>query len=108
MKTVTFFEVTKNSDSTEGRGHTLPTGIAFTEKDKAVEFACSDRYKPFAVMGCAGKYSKFNVRKVTTVVYDDLSDYDNNSDAVKLEQTKSNALEKLTKEEIEALKELGF
>ena len=109
MKTVTMFEVTRNTDGVEGRGSTVPTGIAFTSLTSATEFVCSNHYKQYAVMGVINeRYAKHNVRRSTTVVYDCLDDFENNSEKVQLEKNKAKALEKLSKDEIEALKELGF
>lgn len=78
MKTVRYYEVTKNTDTTEGRGGTVSTGISFTNLDEAVAFVMSEHYKKFAVMGALEtnkEHAKFNVRGVNMEVYDHVGDY---------------------------------
>lgn len=102
MKEITFYEVTANSDTTEGRGHTIYTGICFDHENDALAFAQSDHYKPYAVMGVVNKeYSKFNVKKQTKIVYECFNEYD--SETQRKIDLKQSALDKLTEEEKEIL-----
>ena len=104
MKTHVFYEITKNADSVEGRGPTLSTGIAFTNEESAIEFAGSERYKPFAVMGVVNpQYAKHDVRKVVVQVFETVDDHDDNVESAKEIREKEKALEKLSQREKELL-----
>lgn len=97
----TYFEITKNTDSTEGRGSTVGTGIFFWKHSDALGFVTSDRYCKFGVMGTKG--SKYDIKEHSTIVpkiYNSLEEYDEQRN----QQTiREQALKKLTVEEQEAL-----
>lgn len=102
MQTITFYEVTQNSDKTEGKGMDMPTGFGFYDKQEAIHFAESEDYaKKFGVMGCRG--SKYDVVDRTIHIFSDRNDMIKNYDAIMKETCKKQALAKLTKEEREAL-----
>ncbi len=76
MKTLNFYEVMQNMDSTEGRGPIKGTGIAFETKDAAIEFCNSKRYEKYAVMGVvSGKDGHFNVEKRPMFIFSNMVDY---------------------------------
>lgn len=98
MKTIEYFEVTKNTDGTEGRGATIGTGIAFEKEQSAIDFANSKHYKKYAVMGyVSGSDGRYNVRKMRVSVYDSFKSFDEK--LFKEEKEKSDALDKLTEKE---------
>jgi hypothetical protein len=104
MKTIRYFEVTENTEKMEGRGSTVSTGIAFSMKRDAIDFASSDRYKKYAVMGVVNpEYAKHDVKEREIIVYDDITDYDENCGEAKKLKALKKAREKLTKEELELL-----
>ena len=107
MKILSHFNVMKNTDTTEGRGRLVPTGIAFSDEDEAIEFVMSPNYKRYAVMGYlpnSQSDASYYVRKECTVIFDSLEEYEEKNGALAREQAKNNALEKLNKVELEALK----
>jgi len=104
MEKIQYYVVTENTDKTEGRGISIPTNIAFKNCKDALMFVASDRYKKFAVMGCVGKqYADHYVNNVNVIVYDNIEDYDENSELATKEKIRCAALSKLTDEEKEAL-----
>jgi len=110
MKTVEYFEVTQNSDTTEGRGSTIGTGITFTTEKAAIDFVVSKHYKKYSVMGqpVERRNASYHVDKVSVIVYDDVTDYEDNEESVRLNKLKESALKKLSADEQQALKKLGF
>jgi hypothetical protein len=100
-----YYEITKNSDSTEGRGVTESTGIFFWKHSDAVAFVKSERYRQFGVMGTCG--SEFDICKKTTKlprIFNNLAEYDEvHPDKEKLKRIKQEALAKLTDVEKRAL-----
>ena len=101
MQTIIFYEVTQNSDRTEGKGFSAPTGLGFSTQQEAVAYAESADYAAkFGIMGCPG--SKYDVRKAVLHIFDDRNDMINYDSMLK-ETRKQQALAKLTKEEREAL-----
>jgi hypothetical protein len=97
MKTVIGFQITYNSDKTEGRGSTRLTDIVFENKDDALTFVGSKEYaKKYGVMGSKG--SRYDVKEVELNFYSSMSDF--NEREVEL---KEHALSKLTKKEKEIL-----
>ena len=96
-----YYEITKNSDSTEGRGVTVPTGICFWDKADALLFVKSDRYRKYGVMGGLG--SEYDIKTKTTklpVIYSSIEEYDKIND---VENIRKQALEKLTAQERKVL-----
>jgi hypothetical protein len=98
MRKVTFFQVTRNSDSTEGRGHSVPTDIGFTHRADAVDFAKSRHYaKNYGVMGTPG--SDFDVDEVTYFIYKSVEEWEDKAPGVEEERDRAAALSKLTDKE---------
>jgi hypothetical protein len=111
MEKEVFFEILQNSDKTEGRGKMTSTGIVFENEEDAIDFVTSDRYGKFAVMGHVDRkraHAHYNYKQIDLYIYTSIGDYDENSERLELEKKKSNALAKLTQEDIEVLKELGI
>lgn len=99
-KILTFYAVTKNSDSTEGRGHTIQLGH-FANEGQALTCAKDKRYAKYCVMGYHDpKSAQYNVMPVHIKLYD-------NPEAFfayhEKEAIRERALAKLNKEEREAL-----
>jgi hypothetical protein len=104
MKTVTVYAVTENTDKTEGRGQESDTGIYFQSKLEAVRFVSSDRYKKFAVQGVINpKYAEHKVKLRTIALFDNVLDFDQNSEEMVKQQKIAEAKAKLSSEEIELL-----
>jgi hypothetical protein len=102
-----YYEITKNSDSIEGRGVTMTTGIYFWKKSDALAFVESYRYASrFGIMGTRG--NEYDIREKTTrlpTIYESLEEYDEaNPDPETLKKLKAQALAKLTAAERKALK----
>jgi len=111
MKTIKVYEATENSDRIEGLGHTRGTGIAFKEKEDALKFVMSEAYEPYTVMGYLPTSladAERHVRTTTIIVYDDMEDYGDNSEMVRLTKLQDSALAKLSDDEFKALIELGI
>ena len=76
MKTITLYEVTANSDQTEGRGNTISTGVFFNSYNSALTFVKSDYYRKWAREGIVNRKSaQNNVRKLTMRTFDSVHDY---------------------------------
>ncbi len=99
------FEVTENTDKTEGRGSTVGTGICFLEEKEAIKFVVSDHYKPYSPMGFGvGKeHAKYNVEKRVLAVYQDMVDYEKNYEEYQQEKILKAIKDKLTEAELEIL-----
>lgn len=104
MQTITFWEVLENADKVEGKGSMVGTGIAFPSKEAAVAFASSKHYKPYAVMGIINKeYAMYDVKEKCITIFSSMEDFENNFEAHKKEVIRQRAINKLTKEERDAL-----
>ena len=105
MAQTDYYEITQNSDSTEGRGATVTTGIYFWKHEDALAFVKSDRYCRFGVMGTPG--NEYDISKKTTKlpkIYSSLAEYDEtNPNGETLKRIKKEALAKLTDAEKKAL-----
>jgi hypothetical protein len=105
MDKTTYYEITQNTDQTEGRGGSVTTGIFFWKKPDALEFVKSYRYQPFGVMGTTG--SQYDIRERTTKlprIYESLEEYDKaHPSKEKLAKVKREALAKLSDVERRAL-----
>jgi len=105
MKKSTYYEITQNSDSTEGRGPSITTDVFFWNYNDALEFVASHRYKKYGVMGTCG--SKYDIREKKTalpVIFDSLKDYDEaNPNKEELDRLRKGALAKLSPMEQKAL-----
>ena len=100
MVTLSYYEVTENTDKTEGRGPTRGTGIAFRTKEDAVRFVSSDFYKRFAVMGVVSSgYAEYSVDKRYVYLYDDFEQYKVEGVEQENQEKLNAALDKLTAEE---------
>lgn len=101
----TYYEITKNSDETEGRGSTETTGIFFWKHSDALAFVKSHRYQKFGIMGTCG--SEYDIRKKTTKlprIFDSLEEYDKaHPNKEELKRIKNQALAKLSDMERMAL-----
>ena len=92
-----YYEITKNTDSVEGRGSTVGTNIFFWEHGDALAFVSSDRYRKFGVMGTTG--STYDIKRHSAKlpkIYTSLEEYDSEHSSDTL---RKKALSKLTKEE---------
>ena len=97
-KSFTFFAVTANRDTTEGRGPSFFTGIGFNKKGDAVAFAKSDLYaRKWGVMGCPG--SAYDVEEMTITIFDDFAICINEINDHFKAEAKAAALRTLTDEE---------
>jgi hypothetical protein len=105
METQVVYSVEKNTDGTEGRGTQVDTGIYFTTKADAVTFTNSNHYKRYAVMGYVDVTSKssYNVREKTINVFENIKDFEENSDEMEKAKVLAKIREKLTDAEIQLL-----
>jgi hypothetical protein len=105
MTTDKYYEITCNSDTTEGRGSTQSTGINFEHYSDAMAFVKSDRYRKWGVMGTTG--SEYDIKEKTKKlprIYQSLAEYDAaNPDKETLKKIKEEALAKLSPLERKAL-----
>ena len=98
MQKIKVFELTYNSDSCEGRGHTL-IAARFRNKRDAETVAQDERfYKKFCVMGICDK-SGHNVREAEYTILDSAAEFFDDQN----EQLRQQALRKLSAEERRAL-----
>jgi len=97
-----YWQVLKNTDTTEGRGPMVPTDLAFTLEASALAFVKSDHYaKRWGVMGTPG--SDYCVKEVTLFVYDSIDEYDQNTPERLRERKRQAALRKLSAEDRQVL-----
>lgn len=102
MEQHNYWQVLRNSDTTEGRGPMLPTDIAFILEASALTFVKSDHYaKTWGVQGMPG--NDHCVKKMTVFVYDSLDDYNDNTPERVLERKRQAALCKLSTEDRQVL-----
>lgn len=96
MHRQTLFAITYNSDSTEGRGHTLTLGYAKSQ-ELAVQIVTDPRFKQYCVWGVHSPTDavKYNVRETDLVIFDTVDE----AYVIPDEWTRQKALEKLTAEE---------
>lgn len=100
MKTIELVAITSNSDTTEGRGHTIIHGYAVDEST-ARAIVYDKRFAKFCIMGLQtpGDY-KYMVKPATIKIFDSTDDFfDNTDDAIR-----KRALAKLSPEERRVLK----
>ncbi len=94
------FNVTANTDTTEGKGQTYNVA-RFSTKAVAEAFVKSDRYKRFAGMGHLSPDDvKYNVKPDRVAIFDTLEEYD----AYQRSELVRTAKDKLTPEEYAALR----
>lgn len=101
MKQYNYFLVTRNADTTEGRGPKLPTDVAFTSQEAAVAFVESDHYKKWGVQNLTG--SKYDVEETTVFVFDSVAQYKKSHPSMEAARKRQEALSKLTIEDRRAL-----
>lgn len=95
-KISTFFAVTKNSDSIEGKGHTIQLGH-FQTQEMALACAKDKRYAQFCVQGYHDPArAHYDVVPVTLTIYDSPDSF---FALHSREAARQRALAKLTKEE---------
>lgn len=98
MRQHNYFLVLKNRDTTEGRGPMLPTDIAFTHRQDAIEFVKGQVYaRKFGVQCTPG--NDHCVEETTMFVYESLEEYMANASEMEKERKRRRALSKLTPEE---------
>lgn len=96
--TIKYYELTYNSDGTEGRGHSV-VAARFVNKDDAVAVCNDPRYwKKHGVMGTKMD-PKYDVREVCAPLFESAADFWNYD----VEEVKKRALAKLTDAEKKAL-----
>ena len=107
MNTITYYEVTYNSDQTEGKGFTKNTGIAFSTEEQAIAFVESEHYRDYAVMGVTPKkgYSKFNTVQRTATVFVDIHEYTENTKEIEKNNVLRKVKDSLTPQEYSILQE---
>jgi len=105
MKTIKLFELSKNSDQTEGRGHNVPMGY-FEDLDQVLKTNDDERFfSKYGVMGTkytsvSGGFLPYNIVLKTFDIYATSEEFFEKHD----KQTKiQKALAKLTEEEKELL-----
>jgi len=80
------FQITYNSDGTEGRGQEISLNIYFEEKQDAINFVVSKYYAhKYGVMGCKGSEYDVNTIKTESLIpniYKDINDFENKTDIV--------------------------
>lgn len=100
MITQELFAITYNSDSTEGRGHTVTLGYAKSKK-LAEEIVSDPRFGRFCVMGVhhAPDCRKYNVDEKTILIFESVDEpFD-----LEKQKLREQALKKLSQEEREVL-----
>lgn len=101
----TYYEITQNSDQTEGRGYSVTTGVFFWKHSDAMEFVGSYRYQKYGVMGSTG--SKYDIQEHTTKlprIFESLAEYDKaHPNKEELKRIRKGALDKLSSMERKAL-----
>ncbi len=96
--TIKYYELTYNSDQTEGRGPDV-VHARFTDKSAAIAVCNDERFwKKFGVMGTRLD-PKYHVREVVAPLFESAPDYF----AYDVEEVKRKALAKLTDAEKKAL-----
>jgi hypothetical protein len=105
MKTIKLFELSRNSDQTEGRGHNVPVGY-FEALDQVLKTNDDERFfSKYGVMGTkytsvSGGFLPYNIVLKTFDIYSTSEEFFEKHD----KQTKiQKALAKLTEEEKELL-----
>jgi hypothetical protein len=71
------WEVNRNSDLTEGRGHAVTLGL-FPNRDEALKVVNDPRYSRWSVMGVhtpGAKENEYNIRSTTLTVYDTAEEF---------------------------------
>ncbi len=92
MKTLEVYTIYKNSDQTEGRGHSIPV-VRFDNKFEAERLACdSEFYGRHGVMGC----NNLSIGIETFDVYESYEEYQTIHGEAELKRI---ALSKLTQED---------
>ena len=98
MKEITFYEVTYNSDGTEGRGTSLATGTGFTSQAAAMTYVRSAHYaQEHGVMGTPGGIH--DIKPVTFRIYDSFDEWVRGQP----DRKRAAALAKLTEEDRQVL-----
>jgi hypothetical protein len=97
MKTIVYYEVYKNSDSVEGRGHSVPV-VRFKAIQDAHELAESKKF--YERHGCMGTKGGIGVSKKEVLVYESIDEY---KEIHGKEELKRIALAKLTDEDKKVL-----
>jgi hypothetical protein len=96
--TIKYYELTYNSDGTEGRGYSI-VAARFVNKDDAVAVCNDERYwKKHGVMGTKMD-PKYDVREVCGPLFESTADYWHYD----VDEVKKKALAKLTDAEKKAL-----
>lgn len=92
----TLFAITYNSDSTEGRGHTLILGYAKSQ-ELAVQIVTDPRFSQYCVWGVHSPSDavKYNVKETELTIFESVEE----AYVIRDEWTRQKALEKLTAEE---------
>ena len=109
MQRITMYEVMANSDTTEGKGYTYSTGIAFISLKDALSFVQSKHYEKYAAMGCVepvGGETSPNIREVTYTIFADQVDFAENFASHECEKKLSEIYWKLGVADVQFLKEL--
>lgn len=98
MKTIECFEVFGNTDTTEGRGP-MKIVARFSNENEAIKYVKSPAYKRWCVMGYQSNYDLNNIHKSVIIILDSLDEFE----VYTKEDLRRKALNKLSKEEQEAL-----
>lgn len=102
MQNINLFAVMANSDTTEGRGATFFTGVAFKDAASAEAFVKGSVYADkWGVIGTVG--SSWDVKEMNLQIYDSLSECENSISSKFREDLRIAALAKLTPKEREIL-----
>ena len=103
------YQITYNSDSTEGRGRQIDMNLYFTQLDDAIEFAKSKYYgSKWGIMGTTG--SEYDVKKINSqslipVIYESVQEFEiknNTKVSLSSQERKRMELNSLSKEELVA------
>lgn len=105
MVEISYYEILREKDQTEGRNGVAETGLCFNNKQEAILFASSDIWsKRYGVMGVS-KGGLSYVKPVKKIVYDSVNEYAEKQGLTKeleqslIEQKRQQALSKLTDDE---------
>lgn len=75
MRCEKFFQVTHNSDQTEGRGYTISLGF-LPSKEEALNVVTDPRYAKWCVMGYHDpKTAHYNVRESEILIFDTAEEF---------------------------------